>query len=120
MSNTQHHEALVRSIEQLADALEVAIETLTEDRALALAAIEELRATESISTIAVNSDMAAIRERFTAAITQLESARGHARAEMFQALQREGYSIGQIARLWGISRQLASRIMRDHPDTHSA
>ena len=53
------------------------------------------------------------RDRLTVAITQLEESRRLARAHLFDALNKHGISIGEVARIWGISRQLASRIIRD-------
>jgi uncharacterized protein YerC len=113
MSRQQQPDTLVQSIEQLVTALEAGIETLTADRAVALSLIEAIRSDETIEAIVTANDMATVRERMTDALTEIETARGRARVELFQALLREGHSIGEIARLWGISRQLASRIVRD-------
>lgn len=114
MPHRNQPEALVQSVEQLATAIEAAIETLTFDHAVALSLIEGLRSEATIEAIANSNNMATVRERMTDSLVELEAARGRARAELFRALLREGRSIGQIARLWGISRQLASRIVREH------
>jgi DNA-binding NtrC family response regulator len=108
---------LVDSLEHLAAAMDKVIDTLRRDREIALAAVQQLRRDESVVTIAVRNDMSAVRERLTGALHNLDSARAQARREIFHALQREGQSVGQIARLWGISRQLVSRLMRDHGGT---
>lgn len=114
MPHQNQPETLVQSVEQLATAIEAAIETLTLDHAVALSLIEGLRSEATIEAIANSNNMAAVRERMTDSLLELEAARSRARAELFRALLREGSSIGQIARLWGISRQLASRIVREH------
>ena len=114
MPHQPQPETLVQSVEQLAIAIEKAIHTLTLDHAVALSLIEGLRSDESVEAIVTSNKMASVREEMTDALVELEAARGHARAELFRALLREGSSIGQIARLWGISRQLASRIVREH------
>lgn len=57
--------------------------------------------------------MSTDRDNLTSAIVDLEGARRAIRVQMFRALLSEGKSIGEIARIWGISRQLASRILRD-------
>ncbi len=113
MPHQQQPETLVQSIEQLATALQAAIETLTIDHAVARSLIEGIRSEETINAIVTKNDMATVRERLTSALTEIEAARGLARAELFRALLREGHTIGQISRLWGISRQLTSRIVRE-------
>lgn len=107
--------SLIRSLEQLASAMDAAIEALAKDRDMTLATIKELRIEQSVVGIAHKRNVAQLRQGLTAALNSLEVARGQARLEVFRALQHEGQSIGQIARLWGISRQLASRLIRDHP-----
>ena len=58
-------------------------------------------------------DTPAARQGLTDAINRLEAARLDARRQLFRVMIAEGHSIGEIARTWGISRQLASRILRD-------
>ena len=113
MPHQQQPETLVQSIEQLATALRAAIETLTIDHAVAMSLIEGIRSDETIEAIVTRNDMATVRERMTAALIEIEAARGLARAELFRALLREGHTIGQVSRMWGISRQLASRIVHE-------
>ncbi len=113
MPHQPQPETLVQSVELLAAAIERAIETLTLDHAVAVSLIEGLRSDESIEAIVRSNKMASVREGMTDALVELEAARGHARAELFRALLREGHTIGQISRMWGISRQLASRIVRE-------
>ena len=108
----QQQVSLAGALEQLAQAMDNAMAILAKDREEALATIQELHAGRSVVEIAEQRNMAEVRQRLTTALNELEIARGHARNEIFQALQREGQSIGQIARLWGISRQLASRLAR--------
>jgi len=103
---------LVESLQQLADAMDSAIATLDVDRTQLAGAIQRIDTAESIAALLHSVDMAHTREHLTAALTQLENARAQARLELFRTLQAEGCSIGEIARMWGISRQLASRIVR--------
>ena len=114
MPHQPQPETLVQSVELLAASIEKAIETLTLDHSVALSLIEGLRSDESLEAIVTSNKMASVREGMTDALVELEAARGHARSELFHALLREGQTIGQISRLWGISRQLASRIVREH------
>jgi ABC-type transporter Mla subunit MlaD len=109
----QEHAALARTLEEFATTMQTAIETLAQNREVALGAARDLRSGESVAVIAAKRDMSAVRERLTTALHNLEVARGKARVEIFNTLQRDGHTIGEIARMWGISRQLASRLMRD-------
>jgi hypothetical protein len=103
---------LVESLQQLADAMDSAIATLDADRSQLAVAIGRIDTADSIAALMHSIDMARAREHLTGALTQLENARAQARLELFRTLQAEGCSIGEIARMWGISRQLASRIVR--------
>jgi len=49
-------------------------------------------------------------------LAQFEAARHRMRAACFRMSLAEGLSIGEIARLWGISRQLASRLVHEALD----
>lgn len=49
----------------------------------------------------------------TAVLGDLERARGRARAAAFRSLHHAGLTHADIARMWGISRQLVSRGLND-------
>jgi hypothetical protein len=49
-------------------------------------------------------------------LTRFEEARHGMRLACFRMSSTEGRSIGDIARLWGISRQLASRLINEAPE----
>ena len=49
-------------------------------------------------------------------LTRFEEARHRMRVACFRMSLTEGLSIGDIARLWGISRQLASRLVNETPE----
>lgn len=105
---------VVRALRELSVAMGNVIDTLTSDRQRTLAVIAEIEQGDALVDVARRRDMAQVRERLTTALHHLDLARTNARIQIFRVLQDEGHSIGQIARLWGISRQLASRLMRDH------
>ena len=48
-----------------------------------------------------------------ARLTRFETARHRMRVACFRMSLADGLSIGEIARLWGISRQLASRLLKE-------
>jgi hypothetical protein len=53
------------------------------------------------------------RADLTESIADLEAARHHLRSVCFALAIAEGLSIGAVARLWGVSRQLAQRTVRE-------
>jgi hypothetical protein len=62
-------------------------------------------------------DIVAIREALSRAATDFEAARRVSRISIFRAQAAEGMSIGAIARAWGLSRQLVSRLLKEpHPN----
>ena len=93
-------------------AVNEAIDTLNHELAVGATLLEGLRSTTPLWTIATDSKMAAERARLVHAMTELERAKHHARDCFFRGMHDEGVTIGQIARLWGISRQLASRTIQ--------
>ena len=115
--NRQSRDEPVQAVEQFAVSLQAAIETLTHDLAVVTAIREGLRSTKPVATVVADARLAIERSRLTDAIIELERARGQARNWLFRALHSEGVSIGEISRLWGMSRQLASRILRDQADS---
>jgi hypothetical protein len=93
-------------------AVHEAIDTLNHELTVGAKLLEGLRSTTPMWTIATDSSMAAERARLAHALDEIERAKHHARDCFFRGLHEEGITIGQIARLWGISRQLASRTIQ--------
>jgi hypothetical protein len=58
-------------------------------------------------------DITEVRETLTRAAVEFEAARKASRLAVFRMQQAEGMSIGAIARAWGFSRQLVSRMMKE-------
>jgi hypothetical protein len=54
-----------------------------------------------------------LRAGLSASLGDLERQRHIGQRTLFRLLQAEGVSISDIARMWGISRQLASRILHE-------
>jgi hypothetical protein len=54
-----------------------------------------------------------LRAELVERLTRFEAARHNMRVACFQMSLGEGLSIGGVARLWGISRQLASRMVKE-------
>ncbi|MDQ1468382.1 MAG: hypothetical protein QOH10_2797 [Actinomycetota bacterium] len=58
-------------------------------------------------------DIITTRQALTRAAVDFEAARRAARIAVFRAQLAEGMSVGAIARDWGFSRQLVSRMMKE-------
>ncbi len=61
----------------------------------------------------------AARQRFNDRFDELERCRRRWRTAFFQLQLDSGMSLGAIAREWGLSRQLVSRLMNEEPETES-
>ena len=99
-----------------AAALEEASRKIEQEQAVLADILADLRSGVPFTETIERVDMGVERESLTTAVAGMEAARRGVRVHMFRALLAEGYSIGEIARLWGVSRQLASRILRDARD----
>ena len=64
-------------------------------------------------------DVGTVRARFTEGLNGIERARGAARLSLWRLQLSEGSSITDIARAWGISRQLVSRALTGRTRTES-
>jgi len=58
----------------------------------------------------------AARKELTDAIARVEEARRRVRRASIVLGQKEGVSLGEMARLWGFSRQLAARYAKEAAD----
>jgi DNA-directed RNA polymerase specialized sigma subunit len=74
---------------------------------------EHLGAGGRVSDIDRLIEPEAVRAGVSRALSDLERARHHARRLLFQLLQSEGCTLTEIGRMWGISRQLVSRLVNE-------
>ena len=86
---------------------------LDREHAVAAGILEQLRGGQSLRSILDHVGMSDSRVDLTGALSRLEEGRRLARIDLFRELNNQGCSIGEIARLWGVSRQLVSRMLRD-------
>ncbi|MET0420452.1 MAG: helix-turn-helix domain-containing protein [Acidimicrobiia bacterium] len=66
-----------------------------------------------VSDFADLFDPAALRASLSTALVEFERARHRSQRLLFQLLRAEGMSASDIARRWGISRQLVSRMINE-------
>jgi hypothetical protein len=64
-------------------------------------------------------DLIAVRTRVNERFDELERCRRRWRVAFFQLQADTGMSLGAIARQWGLSRQLVSRLMSEHVETRA-
>ena len=65
-------------------------------------------------------NIAQVREGLTHAATNFQATRHTSRLSVFRLQSAEGMSIGAIARDWGLSRQLVSRMIKEHQTDRAA
>jgi CRP-like cAMP-binding protein len=101
-------EHLGEAANQLRDALDQAGAGLSVVR-------DHARAGEPVIDLITVIDPKALRRSLTGALTDLERRRHTMQKLLFRLLFAEGMSMSDIARYWGISRQLVSRLINE-PD----
>jgi hypothetical protein len=85
-----------------------------DDAARALMVVRDhLLAGGQVSDFESFIDPKPLRASLSASLGDLEHVRHLGQRTLFRLLQAEGKSISDIARMWGISRQLASRILHE-------
>ncbi|HEY7626873.1 MAG TPA: hypothetical protein VH761_07390, partial [Ilumatobacteraceae bacterium] len=82
------------------------------DADLAAAVMQALTTAPSMTEIAARFPISEERTHLTQALDRFEARRRHARVALWRVMLAEGCSIGEIARIFGLSRQLVSRQLR--------
>ncbi|MGZ6992660.1 MAG: hypothetical protein ACXVKJ_16235 [Ilumatobacteraceae bacterium] len=107
-----------RAFHKLRNAMDDAAATFAHEADVAAALLHALDHEPSISALASNYPVAEERKRLTVALDNYETCRRDARIALWQLMLSEGRSIGEISRIFGLSRQLVSRQLRD--DRHTS
>jgi DNA-directed RNA polymerase specialized sigma subunit len=106
-------QALIDSYDELIRSTEILIEklrsTLTSNRKTRSQLENGSTIRETFSAIPTGD----LRQSLTEALAEVESTRHKVRQLAFARGLAEGMSIGELARMWGISRQLASRYLKE-------
>jgi hypothetical protein len=76
-------------------------------------ALERARGNESLDSFMVVTQPARKRQSLIEALEHVNRCRHETRLRVFALALDRGYSVSDIARAWGISRQLASRYVRE-------
>lgn len=100
-------------IEELISATAILRSELTTHEAVCYQLLDEVRVDHELSGVlpAIRADT--WRSAVTDAIRGFEAARHHVRLLLVAMEVNEGLSIGEVAKSWGVSRQLASRWVQE-------
>lgn len=101
-------ERLGAAAQAVRDALDAAAGALTVIR-------DQVRADARVSDLFAAMEPKPLRVALSDSLTELERSRHHAQKVLFRILFVEGTNMSDIARRWGISRQLVSRLINE-PD----
>jgi len=91
------------------------VETFTHEAKVATGLIAVLASEHEVTELVTNFDISTERNRLTTSLETYETLRREARVAMWRIMLAEGCSIGEISRIFGVSRQLVSRQLRDVP-----
>jgi len=109
----ESRDAVEEGIRQLIDAIDVVRQTMRSNQLMLKRALKELEKGSDIASTLRSTRAADVREAANVALQALEAARHHSRLTVFAAGLEEGMTIGELARAWGFSRQLASRYAKE-------
>ncbi len=109
----------VESVEELIEALVSAgaeIRKTEQSLRLALKRVEE---GEELESVLVTVQPADLRQSLNEALELVNQRRHATRLKVFALVLERGHSIADVGRAWGISRQLASRYVREATDARN-
>jgi DNA-directed RNA polymerase sigma subunit (sigma70/sigma32) len=111
MSNLENR--AVASLEELVAALASAREELRKSEQLNRRVLKKVGKGNSLASAIIATEPSGSRQSFDEALEELTTLRHRTRSLIFALAVEEGYSIGEVGRMWGVSRQLASRYARE-------
>jgi len=100
-------------IEELIGATSVLRSELTTHEAICRKVLDGMRVEREISGVLPDVRADAWRAAITDALRRFEAARHRVLLVLVAIQVQEGRSIGEVAKAWGVSRQLASRWVRE-------
>ncbi|HEX2783679.1 MAG TPA: hypothetical protein VHN36_08840 [Ilumatobacteraceae bacterium] len=97
------------AFEELHKAMLGVVDTFEHDAVVASNVAQQLGRDTPIAPLVENFDVSSARHRLTAALDAFETKRRNARVALWRVMIDEGCSIGEVSRIFGLSRQLVSR-----------
>ena len=106
-------ERVIEHVERYTDAIDRLIERLQAQRAWNLEDMERLRGGVTVSRSTKQTRSADRSRDLTRILAEFEQSRREIRAAVVAAGVDEGMTIAEIAEIFGVSRQLANRFVKD-------
>jgi hypothetical protein len=97
------------AFEELHKAMLAVVDTFEHDAVMASNVARQLGRDTPITPLVEKFDVASARMRLTSVLDAFETQRRNARVAMWRVMINEGCSIGEVSRIFGLSRQLVSR-----------
>jgi hypothetical protein len=108
----------VESVEELIEALaNAAVEIRNTEQSLRLA-LKRVNEGEELESVLMMVQPAGLRQALNDALELVNQRRHATRLKVFELALERGHSIADLGRAWGISRQLASRYIKETSDSH--
>jgi DNA-directed RNA polymerase specialized sigma24 family protein len=107
------YEYLDVALPALAEVAQRVHEALDEASQAVVIIRDHLRKGGRVSDFETFIDPIPLRAGLSSTLNDFEHRRHEAQRALFRIMQAEGQSISDIARMWGISRQLVSRILHE-------
>ncbi len=105
------------SVKELIGALAAARAEMRKAEQSLQGALDRAAGNESLDSFMVVTQPARKREALIDALEHVNQCRHRTRAKIFALALDRGYSVSDMARAWGISRQLASRYVKESVST---
>ena len=112
MHDRDRQEAIAAA-DRLAVAMQTVVDVFSTERRSIDVLLHILQGPRTLTEALSQFDFAAERSRLTDTLDQFEKARREARIAAWRLMASEGCSIGEMGRIFGLSRQLISRQLRD-------
>ncbi len=113
---TESREAAIRRIEVLIDAVNDLHAALHANEEVYRKTLRLLKSGTEMGKALTEADIAQARSKLADALSAFEADRHRTRSLIIAAQVEEGMNIKQVAQVWGISRQLAGRFLKEIQD----
>jgi hypothetical protein len=110
---TEERKTTLAALAQFEAACAAARHELRHDQITAARVRRQLERGDPLTVVIERNRVASVRQTLTNTVADLERARNEMRMACFRLGLEEGATISELGRLWGFSRQLASRIAQE-------
>jgi hypothetical protein len=103
----------MRSVQRVIDSLAEARSTFREVEVSFQRALRKAQRSGDVESALLTPQLAELRQSVNDAVDEVERQRREMRLKLFALAMTEDYTIGEVGRLFGFSRQLASKYARE-------